>query len=111
PLLNILINYCKMLEFTKKDLEKFAEKEISENKVREQVQTFREGIPFVDLVKAAVPGDGILKFPEEKELGFIDRFEKEKETISLLKFVPASGAASRMFKALFNFLETFDPAK
>ena len=100
-----------MLEFKEKDLQKFSEKGISENKVREQIQTFKEGIPFVDLVRAAVPGDGILKLPKEKELGFIDRFDKEKETKSLLKFVPASGAASRMFKALFNFLETFDQSE
>lgn len=99
-----------MLEFTEKDLQKFSEKGISENKVRGQIQTFKEGIPFVELVRAAVPGDGILKFPKEKELGFVEKFEKEKETLSLLKFVPASGAASRMFKALFNFLETYDPS-
>jgi hypothetical protein len=97
--------------FTEKDLQQLQEKGISENKVRDQIQTFREGIPFVDLDKAAIPGDGISKFSKEEEQGFVAKFEKAKGSVSLLKFVPASGAASRMFKALFNFLDTFDPKK
>ncbi|MCG2460217.1 DUF4301 family protein [Flavobacteriaceae bacterium F89] len=95
--------------FTDKDLQQLSEKGISENKVRDQIQTFKEGVPFVDLDKAAVPGDGISKFSKEQELGFVAKFDKSKGGKSLLKFVPASGAASRMFKALFNFLDTYDP--
>ncbi len=100
-----------MMEFTEKDLQQLSEKGISENKVRDQIQTFKEGIPFVDLAKAAVPGDGISKFSKEEERGFITKFKKIKDGASLLKFVPASGAASRMFKALFNFLDSYDPTK
>ena len=40
-----------------------------------------------------------------------NNFEAARKNLSLLKFVPASGAASRMFKALFNFLERYDAAK
>lgn len=97
--------------FSEKDLKQIVNKGISKDKVRDQLTIFREGIPFVDLANACVIGNGILKFAEEEEEELIVNFEKEKNSLSLLKFVPASGAASRMFKTLFNFLENFDPIK
>ncbi|QLG45636.1 DUF4301 family protein [Costertonia aggregata] len=97
------------MEFTNKDLELLQEKGIDQNEVKRQIETFKEGIPFVRLSKSAVVGDGILKFSPSEEQQYIDTFEKSKEGLLLLKFVPASGAASRMFKAMFNFLEAYDP--
>ena len=93
---------------SEKDLEQLHSKGISKNKVRNQLETFREGIPFVHLEKAAVIGDGILKFSTDEEQALISEFNKLKTGLNLLKFVPASGAASRMFKALFNFLEAYN---
>ena len=86
------------------------QKGISKNKVLDQIETFRHGIPFVKLRSAAVVGKGILKFSPEEEKSLIQAFESHRQSKSLLKFVPASGAASRMFKALFNFLDSFDPS-
>ncbi|MBD1260352.1 DUF4301 family protein [Maribacter polysiphoniae] len=100
-----------MIQFTENDLKQLAEKGIDKEKVRNQIQIFEEGIPFVNLVKAAVVGDGILKFTVREQKELANKFEEAKKGLSLLKFVPASGAASRMFKALFNFLEAYDPAK
>lgn len=96
------------MTLTKNDLELLSKKGISERKVREQIETFKEGIPFVQLEKAVTVGEGISKFNPEEERQLIDRFDKAKGEMVLLKFVPASGAASRMFKALFNFLEAYD---
>jgi hypothetical protein len=93
------------------DLKLLEQKGISRETVRNQVETFKEGIPFVDLEKAAVVGKGISKFSILEEEELISNFETSKSGLSLLKFVPASGAASRMFKALFNFLDSFDPTK
>ena len=87
------------------------DKGITKEKVRAQIETFREGIPFVTLEKAGVVADGILKFSAEEQQQMIATFEKAKRSLSLLKFVPASGAASRMFKALFNFLEAYNPSE
>lgn len=100
-----------MTTFSSSDQQQLLDKGIQKDKVFQQMETFKEGIPFVHLEKAAIISDGILKFgpAEEKELVLI--FDKLKAKKSLLKFVPASGAASRMFKSLFNFLETFDPSK
>ena len=96
---------------SEKDLEQLQSKEISKEKVLGQLETLREGIPFVNLEKAAVIGEGISKFSVAEEDDLIAAFEKSKTGVSLLKFVPASGAASRMFKALFNFLDAYDSSE
>ncbi|MFK5973896.1 MAG: DUF4301 family protein [Flavobacteriaceae bacterium] len=100
-----------MIQLSEKDLKQLSEKGISQEKVQDQIKTFKKGVPFVFLGKAAVIGDGIIRFTHEEEESLIRNFEKERKNLSLLKFVPASGAASRMFKALFNFLDTFDSSK
>jgi len=98
------------MTLTKNDLELLSKKGISERKVREQIETFKEGIPFVQLEKAVTVGEGISKFTEEEEKQLIQHFDNAKGETALLKFVPASGAASRMFRSLFNFLDSYDPA-
>lgn len=100
-----------MITLSPKDLEQLDSKGISKQKVIHQIETFKEGIPFVQLVKAAVVGNGILRFSEKEEEDLVQYFEDHRHDLDLLKFVPASGAASRMFKAMFNFLDTYDPSK
>ena len=85
------------------------DKGISVKKVEGQIETFKEGIPFVELKRPAVIGDGIYKFSREEEQEMIATYDKNSKNLEVLKFVPASGAASRMFKALFSFLEAFNP--
>ena len=100
-----------MIELSPEDLEQLDSKGISKEKVENQIQTFKEGIPFVQLAQAAVVGNGILRFSEKEQLDLLQYFEDHRVELDLLKFVPASGAASRMFKAMFNFLDSFDPSK
>lgn len=100
-----------MSGISENDLQLLRQKGISREKVNAQIETFREGIPFVDLEKAAIVGDGISKFSSLEEEVLVGVFEGFKSSLSLLKFVPASGAASRMFKALFNFLDTYNPSE
>jgi len=99
-----------MNQFSESDIQFLETKGVSKAKVREQVETFEDGILFVNLVKAAVVDDGILHFSATDEKHIIADFDSSKKGLSLLKFVPASGAASRMFKALFNFLDVYDPS-
>lgn len=96
---------------TDKDIAQLEAKGISKEKVRDQLEIFSEGIPFVHLEDAAVIGNGISKFSEVEEDDLVAIFEKSKTGLSLLKFVPASGAASRMFKSLFSFLEAYNPSE
>ncbi|MET7028472.1 DUF4301 family protein [Sediminicola luteus] len=100
-----------MTAFSSSDHQQLLDKGIQKEKVLNQIETFKEGIPFVHLEKAAIISDGILKFSPAEEKELVSIFDKLKAKKALLKFVPASGAASRMFKALFNFLESFDPSK
>ncbi|MFC0185126.1 protein of unknown function [Pseudarcicella hirudinis] len=73
--------------------------------VNQQIKHFVDGFPFMKLEKAATVNSGITRLSELDLAKYISLFEKESSTLSLLKFVPASGAATRMFKALFGFLE------
>ncbi|MDF0707208.1 DUF4301 family protein [Flagellimonas okinawensis] len=100
-----------MIALSPKDLEQLDSKGISKEKVENQIQTFKEGIPFVQLSQAAVVGNGILRFSEKEQQDLLQYFEDHRKHLDLLKFVPASGAASRMFKAMFNFLDSYDPSK
>ncbi|NQZ44217.1 MAG: DUF4301 family protein [Flavobacteriaceae bacterium] len=98
-----------MIDLSKKDLDQLADKGISEAQLTQQMNTFKKGIPFVDLARAAIVDDGIFRFDAEQQQQLVSFFDDRAEGLSLLKFVPASGAASRMFKAMFNFLEAYDP--
>lgn len=100
-----------MVELDSKDLDQLASMGISKERVLAQVETFKRGIPFVHLDKAAVVGHGILRFSPGEQRELIAYFEAHSGQLELLKFVPASGAASRMFKALFSFLEAYDPQR
>jgi hypothetical protein len=88
------------------DLSILESKGISESTIREQLLSFETGFPFLHIISAASPEKGIL-IPEQNELenylSVWNNFLLSDATV--LKFVPASGAASRMFKDLFEFLE------
>ncbi|WP_250433292.1 DUF4301 family protein [Hanstruepera flava] len=92
-----------------KDYLQIKSKGLTEAKVKEQIQLFKQGLPFVNLVSAATYGDGILKMSEDEQQRLIDLFDLRRDNNSILKFVPASGAATRMFKSLFKFSETYNP--
>ena len=100
-----------MIDLSSKDLEQLENKGISKEKVANQIETFKEGIPFVDLVKAAVVSNGILRFSDKEQEELVQYFEENRGHLDLLKFVPASGAASRMFKAMFNFWMPLTPKR
>ncbi|MCB0374515.1 MAG: DUF4301 family protein [Sinomicrobium sp.] len=95
--------------FNEKDIQQITGKGIAPEQVLRQLQTFKKGIPYIAIVAAATPGNGIVKLSPEEEKKYVALFEAAKDRLSLLKFVPASGAASRMFKSLFEFLHDFIP--
>ena len=98
-----------MINLSEKDIAQLMSKGITEEKVLDQITTFEEGIPFVFLERPATIGDGILKFTKAEEERLVEDYRSAKERFKILKFVPASGAASRMFKLLFEFLDQYDP--
>ena len=99
------------MNFTEDDIKAIERKGITIEKVREQLQLFETGIPFVNLKEAATIDNGIIRITTEDKAAFIKLFDEKRDTIDIVKFVPASGAATRMFKFLFQFLEDYDPKK
>ncbi len=90
--------------FTQKDIQQIKEHGLTPQKVEKQIQNFKDGFPFLQLVKPATIGDGIIKLTSSE----VEAYSKLFDDINPenLKFVPASGAASRMFKFLFEFYKT-----
>ena len=72
-----------------------------------QFNILKNGIPKINLDRAAVINDGIVAISEEEAKYFSNFFDDKKSNLKLKKFVPASGAASRMFKFLNEFLNEF----
>jgi hypothetical protein len=92
--------------FKEKDEKQLKEKGIDLKNAEQQIGFLTKGFPFMKLTKAAILQQGIRK-PDDKQLiDFIARYDSA-EGLSKVKFVPASGAATRMFKALFEFDELF----
>ncbi|MBE9575471.1 DUF4301 family protein [Flavobacterium proteolyticum] len=94
--------------FTDDDLIYIQNRGNSIEKIQQQLDFFIQGIPKINLVRSAKVGDGIWQFSEEETNDFVIYFDKHKTNYSIEKFVPASGAATRMFKFLNEFLNDFD---
>ena len=90
---------------TEQDKALLAAKGITEEQLEAQLKNFQQGFPFLKLVGAAAVGDGILRLTEDEVEHYVKAWNDYKAAgHHITKFVPASGAASRMFKNLFEFL-------
>ncbi len=89
--------------FSNNDLNQIRERGMSADALELQISHFVQGFPFIDLVSPAISGNGIVCFGDEEKKKFITYFDQTVEGQSIVKFVPASGAASRMFRHLFEF--------
>ena len=96
---------------TEKDVAQLSERNIAENQVMQQVAQLKRGTKYVQLMRSATIDDGILRLDEEQVNMMTAVFDADKEFYQFTKFVPASGAASRMFKDLFTFVETAEETK
>ena len=89
-----------------KDLKQIAEKGITPEQIENQLNEFKTGFPFLKLEAAAGIGKGIIA-PDADERQKLEKAwnEYKAEGKRVVKFVPASGAASRMFKNMFAFVD------
>ena len=97
--------------FTNQDIEFINQRGNSFEKIEEQLQFLKNGIPNIILNRPATIDDGIKSLSEDEALYYSNFFDSQKDTLKLKKFVPASGAASRMFKFLIEFLNDFNQEK
>lgn len=92
--------------FTQEDLKTLASRGIPEEKIKEQLNSFATGFPYLQLSASAAIGNGILAVDDNTAAEYLDVWnEYLAENHRIVKFVPASGAASRMFKNLFEFID------
>ena len=94
--------------FTEADFEQIKTHGIALNKIETELLLFQTGIPKIYLEKPATINDGIVKLNADEFQAFATFFDSKKSNLKLKKFVPASGAASRMFNFLNEFLNEFD---
>lgn len=97
----------EIMMLTPSDQAQLSAKGITQEQVMAQLESFRTGFPYLKLhAAAAVPND-ILSLPPESQEQYVQMWNDYKaQGHKITKFVPASGAASRMFKDLFAFLES-----
>lgn len=92
--------------FTPKDIEQISAKGTTLEKVEHQIEYFRKGLPYLPINRAAVVGDGIVRLTPQRVGELVASYDVALECgVDVLKFVPASGAATRMFKELYEFME------
>ena len=91
---------------SEKDLQQLSQKGISEEKLNNQLEQFKTGFPFLKLEAAAAIGRGIMAPDEAERKQYVEAWNAYKaQGRRVVKFVPASGAASRMFKDMFAFVD------
>ena len=84
---------------------KIEEQGMDPETVAQQIENFKNGFPYLKIVAPATPGDGIRVLSEAELTHYTDTYPAKAAQIEVVKFVPASGAASRMFKDLYSFLD------
>lgn len=93
---------------TEQDLGQLQQLGLAPEQVQHQIDNFKEGFPKSQLDAAATPDNGGIICLGDKEIA---RYEKQYRTLGrdkkVQKFVPASGAATRMFKDLYSFAATY----
>ncbi|MDR1720168.1 MAG: DUF4301 family protein [Dysgonamonadaceae bacterium] len=92
--------------FSLSDLSALERKGIAVSQIEEQLEHFKKGFPYLPIVASASAAKGVMHIPQEQQAEYLDAWDAyRKQGKQILKFVPASGAASRMFKDLFEFLD------
>lgn len=90
--------------FTPNDISQIEARGLSLADVERQIENFRNGFPALPVVRAAAGGDGVKQLDAETVAEREAYYNNSLKNIKTIKFVPASGAATRMFKELFEYV-------
>ncbi len=93
-----------MVQFSEQDQEVILREGLTEEGVLKQLDVFKRGVPHVNLLRPCTVGDGIVSIAGEKHSTLIEKFDRAAGDGRVMKFVPASGAATRMFKDWIGLL-------
>jgi len=96
---------------TESDVRLLKAKGISAGQIEEQLDCFKNGFPFLTIQASASVEKGIQAIPENEQIPYLDTWSDYLQgDKTIVKFVPASGAASRMFKNLFEYIDSEETA-
>ena len=90
--------------FSEKNLHEIQFRGLQFEQVEKQLKRFETGFVPLNIIAPATLGHGIKHYEDEEIASFAKLYDKKKKHRSILKFIPASGAASRMFKMLFTLM-------
>jgi len=93
------------MELTGPDMEQIHKEGLTRQQVMDQVALFVRGVSYIELNRPCTVHDGIEIILPEDEEKLISRYDQMAAAGRCLKFVPASGAASRMFREWFCALD------
>lgn len=102
------LKISKGLGLNSYDFVEIYKRNINLETIQRQFEFIKNGIPKINLEKPAIINDGIIPISEDEAKYFSNYFDEKKKNLKLKKFVPASGAASRMFKFLTEFINDFN---
>ena len=92
-----------MSYFSESDIEQIKNHELTLDIVNQQLHDFVTGFPYANIESAATINNGILPMLDNT---YVEHYINNQNKYNIVKFVPASGAATRMFKDLFEYLGT-----
>lgn len=95
-----------MANFTQSDLEQIRRHGLTPAAIEKQLADFVRGFPYASIAAPAHIGSGIVELDENQLQEYAKIYDDYRTGHTIVKFVPASGAATRMFKDLFEYLST-----
>ena len=93
--------------FTEEQIKYAQERGLVLEELKAQLQRFEKGFPYLKLLRAATIDDGIIKLSQTQINKLVEQYDELTADSKILKFIPASGAATRMFKDLFYFRDNY----
>ena len=96
------------MKFTAKEISQIIQRGLDVKTIENQLSCFTNKNTNINLCAPAVVGNGIDQINDKEVDSYASFYKTSKENISVIKFVPASGAASRMFKSLYLFLDNYN---
>ncbi|MCM1295095.1 MAG: DUF4301 family protein [Muribaculaceae bacterium] len=95
-----------MTKFSDNDIKQITDHGLTVDIIISQLQDFQTGFPYAKINRPAIVGDGIITPDNDTATHAIETYDEYAKTHKIVKFVPASGAATRMFKDLYAFLDS-----
>lgn len=97
------------MKFTKTEIQQIEEHGLTVETVQQHLSYFQQSSQNIQLHAPAIIGKGIVQLSSDDCTKLSQFYENKTDELAIIKFVPASGAASRMFKSLYEFLDKYNP--